>query len=69
MIATMTTPLLLLSGTEDRARKPEELAEIAISKPGAIYCNVPGAGHTASLEQPGAVYRLLTFWWKYLEAA
>ncbi len=66
LLPKITAPMLLLSGAQDRVRTPQEMAEIAICKPGALYCNVPRAGHTLALEQPEVVAAIVNAWWDSL---
>lgn len=45
-------PALILVGTEDRARPPEDSEHLAAVIPGARLAFIPGAGHLAALERP-----------------
>lgn len=66
LLSGLQVPLLLLSGDEDRVRRPAEMAEMATLKPGSVFCNIARAGHTLVLEQPEEVASLVKAWWRYL---
>lgn len=54
-MASITPPLLVLSGTADIVTKPEAGSEIAISNPGGTYRAIDGVNHMGFLEQ-SAIY-------------
>ena len=47
-------PTLVLAGSRDRNAPPAGMQRMAARIPGAIYAELPGAGHLAHLEQPAA---------------
>ena len=47
-------PTLVLAGAQDRNAPPAGMRRMAGRIPGAAYVELPGAGHLAHLEQPGA---------------
>jgi len=52
-------PVLVLVGEEDTATPPEKARRIADRIPGARLEIIPGAGHTSTIENPGAVSEAL----------
>ena len=48
-------PTLIITGEEDRAQPPGNSASLFTGIHGARMINIPGAGHSSSLEQPEAV--------------
>lgn len=67
MLARLQVPLLLLAGDEDRVRRPSEMAEMAVLKPGSVFCSVAQAGHSLALEQPQEVASRVKSWWRHLQ--
>jgi 3-oxoadipate enol-lactonase len=59
------TPTLVMVGDLDVATRPEKAKRIAERIPGARLVTIPGAGHTATVEEPEAVNRHLA---AFLEA-
>lgn len=49
------TPMLLIAGTEDRAVPPQQSIDIAARAPRVEAMTLPGLGHLAHEEDPGAV--------------
>ena len=52
-------PTLIIVGDEDTATRPEKARRMNAAIPGSSLVEIPGAGHTATLEQPEAVNRAL----------
>jgi pimeloyl-ACP methyl ester carboxylesterase len=52
-------PTLIMVGDLDVATPPAKAARIAARIPGAWLVTIPGAGHTATVEEPEAVNREL----------
>jgi pimeloyl-ACP methyl ester carboxylesterase len=61
-IAELPMPLLLLAGEDDHAKPADNMARIAVRKPGSVLTVVPGAGHTPFVERPDYVSALLGQW-------
>jgi pimeloyl-ACP methyl ester carboxylesterase len=53
-LSAITAPTLVLSGAGDRAIPPERGEALAAAIPGARHVTIPGAGHLAAEERPGA---------------
>ena len=51
----VNTPTLVLEGAEDAAVIPARARRTAEAIKGARYVEIPGAGHTSSVEEPAAV--------------
>jgi len=54
-LAAIRCPTLVLRGTEDKAIARERAYAVVEAIEGATWVEVPGAGHTSTLEQPEAV--------------
>jgi pimeloyl-ACP methyl ester carboxylesterase len=54
-LPTIAVPTLVLVGAEDVLTPPAEAEAMAAAIPGARLGVIPGAGHLANLENPGAV--------------
>jgi pimeloyl-ACP methyl ester carboxylesterase len=54
-LPTIRVPTLVVVGEEDELTPPAEAETMAAAIPGASLVRVPGAGHLANLEAPGAV--------------
>lgn len=54
-LARIRCPTLVLRGTEDQAIARERALGLVEGIDGASWVEVPGAGHTSTLEQPEAV--------------
>ena len=52
MLHDVTTPALLLCGTDDIISPPAEMSKISQSMPNALFVEIQGAGHLAPMEQP-----------------
>jgi pimeloyl-ACP methyl ester carboxylesterase len=61
-LAAMRCPTLVLVGEGDELTPPYLSQEMAQSIPSARLETVPDCGHLSTLEQPGAVTRLLVDW-------
>jgi pimeloyl-ACP methyl ester carboxylesterase len=57
-LAALTMPTLVTTGVDDQARSPAEGRAMA-EQIGCTFVEIPQAGHTASLEAPDFVNRLL----------
>ncbi|MER5884979.1 alpha/beta fold hydrolase [Streptomyces sp. NPDC001941] len=55
----ITARTLVVAGAGDRATPPAHARELAAAIPGARLVEVPGAGHLAGTERPGAVLTAL----------
>lgn len=62
LLDTITMPLLLIGGAEDHAKPAENMARIALRKPGSILTVVPRAGHTPFVERPEYLSSLVRRW-------
>jgi len=64
LLAALDLPTLVIVGAEDEVMPPAESRALADALPRGRLCEVPGAGHTPSLEQPTivgeAIARFLT---------
>jgi pimeloyl-ACP methyl ester carboxylesterase len=58
-IGRITAPTLVIVGADDAATPPHKSERIAEGIRGARLEQIPDCGHTSTLEQPGAVTRLL----------
>lgn len=56
----IASPVLYLCGGKDKGAPPEEMREMASVTPGAIYVEIPDAGHVANINQPDAFNAALT---------
>lgn len=54
-MAAIQCPTLIIAGEDDKAQPPRNSASLFTGIRGARMINVPGAGHSSSLEQPEAV--------------
>ncbi|MDO4550430.1 MAG: alpha/beta fold hydrolase [Planctomycetia bacterium] len=52
MVKCMNLPVLVLSGSMDVLSPPERMRELVAEMPGAVYVEIPDAGHLAPLENP-----------------
>src|SRR5439155_21619026 len=51
----IATPTLVIHGSDDRAIKPARARRTCDTIRGARWVEIPGAGHTSSVEEPAAV--------------
>jgi 3-oxoadipate enol-lactonase len=51
----LRVPALVLCGADDRATTPELISAFAASLPGAVYREIPDAGHHPPVENPGGM--------------
>jgi len=56
-LGTIRLPALIIVGDEDTATRPDKARRMNAAIPGSRLVEIPGAGHTATLEQPEAVTR------------
>ena len=61
-LGTVTTPTLVVCGTEDPSASPAESRHIAGFFPNGSYDEFPGARHLPNVEQPEAFNRVLLGW-------
>ena len=54
---TIRAPTLILCGTEDVSTPPDLVRGLVELMPNAEFQEIPGAGHSTCIEQPGAVAR------------
>jgi 3-oxoadipate enol-lactonase len=54
-MAAIRCPTLIITGEDDTAQPPRNSASLISGIHGARHVNIPGAGHSSSLEQPEAV--------------
>jgi pimeloyl-ACP methyl ester carboxylesterase len=54
-LAAICCPTLIITGEDDTAQPPRNAASLVAGIRGARHVNIPGAGHSSSLEQPEAV--------------
>jgi len=59
-LGAIACPTLLLCGAADQVTPPAEMRRMAEAIPGATFHEIPGAGHLAHLEAPGAFEQKLT---------
>jgi len=59
-LATLTSPSLVIAGSDDPMGSPVEVERLAAMLPDARFVVVPGAGHMVPIERPAAVTRALT---------
>lgn len=63
----LKVPIFAVGGTEDRAKSPQDMARIALARPGRLFCMVPQSGHSAVIENPCFLAPLLRDWWRAVE--
>ena len=54
-MAAIQCPTLIITGEDDTAQPPHNSASLISGIRGARHVNIPGAGHSSSLEQPDEV--------------
>lgn len=54
LLPRITAPTLVVVGEEDEITPPEGAREMAAAIPGAMFEEIPGAGHLANMENPEA---------------
>lgn len=59
-LGEISTPTLVLTGEEDVATVPDKGRRIAAAIPGARFDLIPSAGHSAPVENPGAVTQAIS---------
>jgi pimeloyl-ACP methyl ester carboxylesterase len=59
-LATLGIPALVVVGAEDTLTPPADSEAMASAIPGARLATIPGAGHLAPMERPGAVAAALS---------
>lgn len=59
LLPGITVPTLILVGDEDTLTPPDAARTMAAAIPGSVLQVLPGAGHLANLEDPGAFNRTL----------
>jgi magnesium chelatase accessory protein len=59
-LPNLTTPLLLLTGSQDRSIPPGDAIRIRAILPAASHISLPGLGHLAHEEQPAECAALIT---------
>ena len=59
-LATLDVPTLVVVGAEDALTPPADSEAMASAIPGARLATIPGAGHLAPMERPGAVAAALS---------
>ncbi len=57
--ATIAVPTLVLAGGADRVAPPEQMRALAGTIPGALYAEIPAAGHLMNIEKPALFDALL----------
>lgn len=62
LLASVTVPVLVGVGSEDRWSPPAQLRAMAAKIPGAQFVEFAGAGHMAPAERPDAVNHALRLW-------
>lgn len=60
IIPNIDRPALVIAGGEDRTMAPAVVEAMAQRIPGARFEIIPGVGHLANLENPGAFNRILS---------
>lgn len=55
LIAGYAGPVEVIAGAEDKICPPALHGPIAAALPGAVYTEIPGCGHLATIEAPGPV--------------
>jgi len=55
----LRAPTLVLCGADDRATAPEVVSAFAASLPGAVYREIPNAGHHPPVENPGGMAEVM----------
>lgn len=63
LLKTISVPVLVVSGADDRLIPPEQAGVLAAAIPGARLEIVAGAGHLPPIEAPEALSRLLAGFW------
>ena len=58
-MAAIQCPTLIITGEEDTAQPPPNSASLVAGIRGARHVNIPGAGHSSSLETPDAVIKAM----------
>lgn len=61
-LAQSPVPLLCVYGREDRLVRPAAAFKVSRARPGATVVVLPGVGHVAQLESPGAVAAIWRDW-------
>lgn len=59
VLAEITCPVLCVAGEEDRVALPLVMQRMAAGLPAGRFASIPGAGHLAPFEQPGAFASLV----------
>lgn len=59
-LASITVPTLVVAGAEDAIMPVAEQRAMAAAIPGALWVEVPGAGHVAPFERPAAFNHAVT---------
>jgi len=54
-LAAIRCPTLIITGEDDTAQPPTNSKSLIAGIHGARHVNIPGAGHSSSLEMPDAV--------------
>lgn len=62
-------PVLLISGALDRAKRPEDMEQIAQSIPGSQHLVFQGSGHSPAIEEPERFVRELEHFWRAVDAS
>lgn len=65
-LRTVTCPVLLLAGAEDKISSPATQGELASALPHCTCATIPGAGHFVLLENPDEVARYVAAWFHTL---
>ncbi len=68
-LAGITCPTLVLVGSEDTLTPPASSRVIADGVAGAVYVEIPDAGHLSNVEQPEAFNAALARWLPMVEQA
>ena len=63
LLETISVPVLVVTGADDRLIPPEQARLLAAAIPGARFEIIPGAGHLPPIEAPEALSRLLVDFW------
>ena len=58
-LPSIACPTLVLAAEKDTAAPPRGMRRMAEKIPGAVYHEIPGAGHLANLERPGVFNRAI----------
>lgn len=59
ILGRITVPVAVITGAQDAITPPDAARAMAAVIPGAVYTEIPGAGHIAPMEAPGAVANAL----------